>query len=409
MIRHSCFAFGILMAAVTHAADVSTPSLVEGYLSEGRLAPAAKALVARISEDPSDAEAQYGLGIVRLLQAVEGLAQNLHRYGLRSTSPQLPFVRLPVPENPNPEELTYGKWRGVLEQFNGDLNRAAAALAKVDDPHVKLRLPVGMIRLDLDGDGTAGPDETFWRVFTRVAWRAAKLSDDQKRFPIGFDAADVHWMIGYTHLLRAMTEAWLAYDTEGFFRQTAHLFFAGVESPYQQLGVGRSNRGFSFNMDQIADAVAAIHLAHFEPADPRRLSLAREHLLAMIEQSRLCWKHALAETDDDREWIPNAKQTSLTPLTVNDERIAAWKRFLDEADAVLQGDKLLPHWRVKDGRGINLKRVFEEPRTFDLVLWVHGAAAVPYLEDGELVTAETARSLNAAFQGRFLAFAVWFQ
>ena len=162
-------------------------------------------------------------------------------------------------------------------------------------------------------------------------------------------------------------------------------------------------------MDQIADAVAAIHLVHFQPADPKRLSLTREHLLAMIDQSRLCWEHALAEKDDDREWIPNANQTSLTPLTVNDERIAAWKRFLDEADAVLRGDKLLPHWRVKDGRGINLKRVFDEPRTFDLVLWAHGAAAVPYLEEGELVTPETARSLSAAFQGRFLAFAVWFQ
>ena len=208
-------------------------------------------------------------------------------------------------------------------------------------------------------------------------------------------------------LLRAMAEAWLAYDTEDFYNQTAHFFFAEAESPYEALGTGKGKQGF--DIDQIADAVAAVHLVHFQPADPQRLNRAREHLLAMIEQSRLCWEHALAEKDDDREWIPNADQTSLTPLTVDEERIAAWKRFLDEAEAVLQGDKLLPHWRVKDGRGINLKRVFEEPRTFDLVLWAHGAAAVPYLEEGELVTRETARSLSGAFQGRFLAFAVGFQ
>jgi hypothetical protein len=407
MIRNLCFTLGVLMAAVAQAADVSSPPLVESYLVEGRLAEAAKALTTRLKKHPTDAQAQYGLGVVRLLQAVEGLAQNLHRYGLKSTSPQLPFVRLPVPQNPNPGKLTYEKWRGILQQFNDDLDRAAAVLVKVNDPDVKLRLPVGMIRLDLDGDGTAGQDETFWKVFTRVAWRAAKLSNEQKRFPIGFDAADVHWMIGYTHLLRAMAEAWLAYDTEDFYKQTAHFFFAGAESPYEALGTGKSNQGF--DMDRIADAVAAVHLVHFQPADPRRLSRAREHLLAMVDQSRLCWKHALAEKDDDREWIPNANQTSLTPLTVNEERIVAWKRFLDEAEAVLQGDKLLPHWRVKDGRGINLKRVFEEPRTFDLVLWAHGAAAIPYLEEGELVTPETARSLSGAFQGRFLAFAVWFQ
>ncbi len=57
----------------------------------------------------------------------------------------------------------------------------------------------------------------------------------------------------------------------------------------------------------------------------------------------------------------------------------------------------------------NLKRVFGEPRTFDLVLWAHGAAVVPYLEEGPLVTRQTANSLSAVFQGRFLAFAVWFQ
>ena len=224
-----------------------------------------------------------------------------------------------------------------------------------------------MIRLDLDGDGVAKQEETFWRVFTTVAWRAAKLSNKQREFPIGFDAADVHWMIGYTHLLRAMIEAWLAHDTQDFYNQTAHFFFAGAESPYGNLSSRWDNRGF--NVDQIADAVAAIHLVHFQPAAPERLSRAREHLLAMIHESRRCWELALAETDDDREWIPNARQTSLTPLTVDARRIAAWKQFLDEAEAVLQGKKLLPHWRVRDGRGINLKRVFEEPRTFDLVLW----------------------------------------
>jgi hypothetical protein len=205
-----------------------------------------------------------------------------------------------------------------------------------------------------------------------------------------------------------MVDAWLAYDTEAFFAQTAPFFFSGVPSPYATLGTRSQNRGL-FDADQIADAIAAIHLVHFEPVEPQRMADARKHLMTMIEHSRLCWKHALAETDDDREWIPNACQTSLTPLTVNEQRIDAWKQFLDEAELVLRGKKLLPHWRVKDGRGINLKRVFQEPRTFDLVLWAHGAATVPYLEEGPLVTRQTANSLNAAFQGRFLAFAVWFQ
>jgi hypothetical protein len=203
-----------------------------------------------------------------------------------------------------------------------------------------------------------------------------------------------------------MIDSWLAHDTRLFCSQVGHVFFSSVKSPYEGL---RAGNGQGFDVDGIADLVAAIHLMHFEPAEPQRLSRVREHLLAMIGQSRKCWEAAIAETDDDREWIPNARQTSLVPLTVTEERVQGWRMFLDEAEAVLEGKKLLPHWRVKDGRGINLKRVFEEPRTFDLVMWAHGAAAIPYLEQGELVSRDTARTLSATFQGRFLAFAIWFQ
>ena len=43
-----------------------------------------------------------------------------------------------------------------------------------------------------------------------------------------FDTADVYWMIGYTHLLRAVAEAWLAYDTEVFYDATAHTLFGAI-------------------------------------------------------------------------------------------------------------------------------------------------------------------------------------
>jgi hypothetical protein len=267
-------------------------------------------------------------------------------------------------------------------------------------------VPIGLVRLDLDGDGSATESETLWKVFTTVAWRAAKLDEDQKRFDIGFDRADVHWMIGYSHLLRALAEMLLAHDTQDFFEVLAPSFFAGAPQPRVVLS---SSQRSGLNMDQIADAIAAIHLARFEPAEPDRLIRAHGHFLGMVQQSRLCWKFALVETDDDREWIPNANQTSLTPLTVTDERIAAWKRFLDEMEAVLQGERLIPHWRIPEGAGINVKRVFHEPRTLDVVMWAHGAAALPYVEEGDTVTRTTARTFNAAFQGRFLAFAVWFQ
>jgi hypothetical protein len=387
-------------------AAASAAKEVEPFLVAGNLAAGRAAMLERLAANQADDEAQYAVGVIDVLQAVENLAQNLHRYGLKQTNFRLPFARLPVPENPHPERLTYEKWRAVLQQVIDDLEAAAQSLADVDDEQVKLKLPVGLMRLDLDGDGEARDDETFWKVFTAVAWRAAKLDVDQQRFEIGFDKADVHWMIGYTHLLRAMAEAWLAYDTGDFFALTAPVLFDGAAPPATPLGRGEL---YGFVAHEIVDAVAALHLIRFDVVEPQRMAAAHEHLLSMIAESRQVWNFATAETDNDREWIPNANQTSLTPLTVNQALIDAWAKFLDEAEAVLQGDKLLPHWRVGGDGGINLKRVFTEPRQFDLVLWIQGAAALPYVEEGPKVTGATARTLTQTFEGRFVVFAIWFQ
>ena len=84
------------------------------------------------------------------------------------------------------------------------------------------------------------------------------------------------------------------------------------------------------------------------------------------------------------------------------------KAICDGADAILKGEKLVPHWRVHDGRGINLRRVFTEPTRFDLVLWIQGSATKPYLERGTLTKPAFWRRMQRTFRGNFLGFAIWF-
>ena len=122
----------------------------------------------------------------------------------------------------------------------------------------------------------------------------------------------------------------------------------------------------------------------------------------MLALSRESWKFYLAEDDNDHEWIPNPKQTGVIPgVTVTEEMVKGWTiTFLDEADEILAGRKLIPFWRDAGGRGINLRRVFVEPRDFDLVLWVQGTAAAPYLEAGELTTPEVWQRLQRHLPGR---------
>jgi len=75
-------------------------------------------------------------------------------------------------------------------------------------------------------------------------------------------------------------------------------------------------------------------------------------------------------------------------------------------EAILQGKKLIPHWRFDEG--INMRRFFLEPSTFDIVLLIQGSAALPYLEEGDLTTGETWAQITQLFGGDFFRYFIWF-
>ena len=81
-------------------------------------------------------------------------------------------------------------------------------------------------------------------------------------------------------------------------------------------------------------------------------------------------------------------------------------KFLDEAEGLLAGRLLVPFWRDST-KGVNLRRVFTEPRNLDIVLWVQGTAAAPYLENGPRTSMDTWTRLTDVFQGNFFRFFVW--
>src|SRR5690606_240647 len=149
------------------------------------------------------------------------------------------------------------------------------------------------------------------------------------------------------------------------------------------------------------------HLMDFEVIEPQRMAAAREHLLAMASLSGKSWDAIVAETDNDAEWLPNARQQSVVGVAVTEEMIDTWRHVMSELTALLEGKTRIPFWR-KGNEGVNLKRVFTEPRRFDLVLWVQGTGAAPYLEPGDTVSPETWRNIQQVFRGEFIGFALWF-
>lgn len=157
----------------------------------------------------------------------------------------------------------------------------------------------------------------------------------------------------------------------------------------------------------IADLVAALHLFSWDVVEPERMASARQHLLSMIALSRENWTRIRAETDDRREWVPSPGQVGVFRLRVTEATVANWHAFLDEFEAILEGRRLIAHWRFAE-RGINLRRMFDEPARFDPWLIGQGSAVLPYLEEGDLVTGSTAETMLELFGGDFFAYFIWF-
>jgi hypothetical protein len=415
MFRRTIVA-GCLIAALGAAIGVdragAASELVEAiqiHLYAGETAAAAAAAETEIATHPDNGEARFALGAVQFLQAIEHLGQSFHRYGLMSEPSSmsglagLPLFRLPIPLNPNPEKIDYEALRGVLGSFVDDLSKAEKTLAAIESTTIDLPINVALVRLDFDGDGQGSEDEALGAVLVAIGVPL----DPQQTGPllVDFDASDVPWLRAYCNLLMAIAEFPLAHDWRDAFEATFHGLFPSAGLPLDTVPKApeESYPGFA----AIADAVAFIHLLHWPVVEPERMRSVLTHFEAIPPLSRENWKRILAETDNGKEWIPNPRQTGVLPgVTVSQEQVDGWMAFLDEFEALLKGEKLLPHWRFT--KGINLRRIFLEPATFDLVLLIQGSAAIPYLEDGGMTTQDTWRRIDGLLAGNFIGFALWF-
>lgn len=463
-MRQMAVALGFGIAAL--APPQASAAFVDDYaalLAEARVADAAALAETEMAAGPGTAA--LALGAARFIGAVEALIQGLHRQGLTqeiSNAPLamagLPFLRLPAPENPAPDTVSYAALRGLLAEFAADLEVTRAALREVPaDAATQLPLDLAVVRLDLDSDGAA--DASLVDLIARLGSPAGALPTAPERFSVDFDAADAAWLTAYAHLLGALAEILLAHDWEASFDATfAALFPTSFphDTPIRRQAAERraafaalgplpappSCERYAFDSEleimdvvpacdalwseyeadpavaqgqmfaaegmnaSIADLVAFVHLFSWPVTEPERMEAALAHLEGMVAASREMWTRIEAETDDRAEWIPAPGQSGvIAGLPIDEAMIAAWRGALDEIDAVIAGRLLVPHWRFEEG--VNLRRMFLEPRRLDPVLILQGSAVERYLEDGPVAGPEAWDALGRAFGGRFLPYAVW--
>jgi len=404
----------IAAAAAAQPVDEVLRRSFAAEIGDGTLLATERALEGVLADSPQSDEALAAIGVVRFLRSGERILQRMYRHGAFNLPVQASMIAgvgggggQTIAYNSDPQPITYEEFRSAFEEWIEDVARADAALAQVRDQELKVRIPVGLARLDLNADGRADEREQLWRLFTAVQQRFNPTQESAEAFEIAFDRGDVAWLRGYCHLCMAAGEIVLAHDTRDLFERAGHLFFARNETPYEFLKGSR--KVFDASGLDGADIVAFLHLLSFDVVEPERLGQARVHLLTTIDLAKDMWRWYDAETDDDREWIPSPAQrdAAIPGAEITPEMREAWLRALDEGRALLLGEKLLRFWRGEGERGVNIRRVLQEPRRVDLVLWVQGSAAAPYLEEGEFTSDGLWADLDEAFDHGVFRYMWW--
>ena len=368
------------------------------------------ALDSKLKATPDDTEARFGEGLLLFAKAIQNYGIAQFTYGLQPPKgANIPLLRLPVPVNPLPREITYAAQRATLQSLLDDLAKVDAMLAGMGPGDTKIVLDLNKVAFDFTGGGKAEQVTSMIEVMTGINPRGDNPKGGDK-FEVAFDRADALWLRGYVHILSATIDFFLAYDWHETFEAAGGLFYPKVAGATIPKGLSLSSLGSrSFFGDEpaFADLLALVHTAHWPVAEPARMKTVLGHLKSAIALSRENWKAIEAETDDDREWLPSPKQKNgvLPGMPITAEFVATWKIALDDFEAALDGKKLVPHWRLT--KGVNLKKVFEEPRLFDMVLWATGHAAAPYTQDGPMISQENWNRWQRGFGGNFLPYAFY--
>lgn len=387
-------------------------SVIESFLIAGKLADGEAALKSAMEKSPDSDQLQMEMAFLKFFQSIEHMGQTLYSFGPADSfvMGQIPFLRLPVPSNPDPKPVSLDDVRDMIQAFIDDLDEVEKTLSKVGSDSVKLPIRIMQVKLDFDGNGKISDKENLGPVLMQYLGGRQPNNGQLKEMmakSINFDRADVDWLKGYCCLLRSMGEVFLAYDETEFWDVVGHRLFEKGQIKHKFLLEEERKNDFYF---EIADLIAAIHNIRFPLKEPERLKVAHQHLLGTIKHSRSMWRRINAETDDDQEWIPSPNQSNpFTEVRITRRMTDSWEKFLVESEQILKGELLVPFWRGKnEKRGVDLHMAFHEPEDFDLVLWIHGSGAVPFIKMGDCSKPSTWSEFQQVFRGNFFGFAIWF-
>ena len=391
------FVPAFILGAATTAAAQDTD--ISAMIAEEGLASGEAALAAIV--DPSPTEA-FALGGVRFLGALETALQARYDVALSGglvDRVDWPVLRLPIPPNPNAAPFEAHMIIDLFSQLERDLATALPPLDSINSSDdVALQINTGDIWFDINRNGLRDRGEDMMQIVGTALMTQRGDVPDMQNLTIQFDTADAAWLSAYAHLLSGVSETLMALDpTEAIDRVLA------ARTAFHEISPLPTDQRGWFSPADFADwlDLMAIHaFAMDQPVDVTHSRAAHAHFLGMIEDNKIFWARVAAETDNTSEWIPNSNQTSALPLPFPPDLGDRWQAVLQDAEALLNGELLLPFWRVGSDAGLNLAEMFQNPPQFEPVSVIHGEVLLPYVEYGPLVTRQNLIQFERLVVGR---------
>lgn len=384
---------------------MADPLAVSAEIGAKGIAATEARLAALADPTPEDLFALAGL---RFLSGVEGVLQLRWEVGWYDEELDaildLPFLSHEVAPNPQPRKATGADLTRLLEDLHQDMEQSRAALARIGDRDFAFELALDDLWFDINGDGKREPAESLGSQFARFG--GIRFEDEVPPLPVvRFDTADGAWLSAYTNLISANALVLRAYDpAPAFDRLTADTAAMKATIAVEYGAVPDVfERSLASALDQFAILLETLR----QEPDAALTRAAHGHLLQMIAENRRFWGLVVLETDDDREWIPNAKQRAALGIAVPEGTPERWQAVLAEGERILKGEELIPHWRYGEGHGINIQKLFENPPRIDLILMIQGTGFLPYVEKGEVATGQAWQEFQWLVGGDSLMFSFW--
>ena len=345
----------------------------------------------------------FALGAVHFLRGIEKTLQTRWQYNATLDDFDLPVLRLPVAPNPDALPFSPDLITNIFAGLLPDMAASRAALNAIDGD-VALRINLNDLWFDINMNNTRDMGEGIMEIGAGLVMPGGQMRDTAQmpqNLKIQFDTADVAWLTAYTHLISGVSELVVAFDpTEAIttVMQSATEMDDLRGMPLVQRGfIGQNETRW---MDQFAMVYGALNM---QP-NPENTRAAHAHFLDMIAQNKVFWAELALETDNMLEWIPNETQQAALGFDMPTGTGIAWQAILADAEAILNGDLLINHWRVSPGAGINVKEMFMNPPAVDIVTWVQGSGLLPYMERGPIATSQSMRAFNRLVSGNSIGF-----